>query len=352
MMMKRNVFYLFPLFLIFSFCGSSPSSNNAQGARTGSMPDWVNSVDSVFGRSQYVAAVGYADNRAEAERNALAGLTAFFGQSVQVDRTAVSAYHQAVTNGVTDSWIDTVDMRSIIKTSASMDNLMGAEIKEVWFDSRDMYYAVAVMEKAKCALLYNELILTNLNIIKNLVTIIPSEKNSLDGVIRYRFAAAAADINVSYSNIVRLLDGVPPEGIISGDGYSLEARNIARAVPVGITVTNDRQGRIFGAFDKCFSDLGFESGGGNSRYVLIVNAALTPVDLPANPAIFSRIELSANLTDTNLGLVLLPFNFTAREGHVSLAEAENRCITAAEHSINEEYRELLSAYLSRLMPKS
>jgi len=351
--MKKTVFLvLFPaLFLFFACAGVTQKSGVDADVRTGRAPAWVNSVDAVYSRSQYAAATGFASSRAKAEENALAALTAFFGQSVQVEKSAASAYRQAVVNGVTDGWIDTAEMSSVVKTQAAQDNLMGAEIKEVWFDSRDTYYAVAVMEKARSARIYNELILANLNIIKNLTAMTPDEKRSLEGVIRYRFAAAAADVNISYRNIVRLLDFTPPEGIASGDEYRLEARNIARTIPVGIMLTYDRQGRIFGAFAKCFTDMGFETNTGNSRYVLNINAAVTPIDLPDNPNYFSRIEVAANLTDTSAGLVLLPYIFNAREGHVTQAEAENRAVAAAQRDINDVFSAALSDYLSQLMPR-
>ena len=351
--MKRVFFpcLLAALFLFLSCAGVTRNPGVGAGVSAGRAPAWVTSVDSVFSKSRYVAATGYASSRAMAEKNALAALASFFGQSIQVDTKAAVAYRQAVVNGAAESWIDAAQMSSVVKTQAAQDNFLGAEIKEVWFDSRDTYYAVAVMEKARSAGLYNELIMANLNIIKNLLAMTPNEKNSLEGVIRYRFAAAAADVNVSCANMVRLLDHSAPDGIVSGDEYRLEARNIAKSIPIGIAVTYDRQGRLFGAFAKCFTDLGFDANTGNSRYVLNVNSSVSPVDLPDNPNYFSRIEIAANLTDTNAGLVLLPYTFNAREGHVTQAEAENRAIAAAQRDINETFLDELSDYLSRLMPR-
>lgn len=351
-MIKKTEIILLMLLFVFFSCGGSPSARSVnEGIRAGGAPAWIQSVDSVFNRDLYAAAAGFAPNRAMAEANALAALTAFFGQTVQVDRSAASSYQQAIINGVMDGWIDTAEMRTSVRTSAVMENLMGAEIREVWFDARDTYYAVAVMEKAKAIQIYNELLHANLNIINNLVSMTPNERNSLDGVIRYRFAAIVADINTPYSNIVRLLGGVPPSNIRNGDYYRLEAQNIIRTIPIGIRVTNDRNGRIFGAFAKIFTDLGFETTVNNSRYMLDVNLVLTEVDLPANPNVFSRIEISANLADTMLGVVLLPYNFNSREGHTSLANAENRAIAAAERSISEEFSVLFSNYLTRLHPR-
>ena len=351
--MKINVVWCFCLLAIFSACGSSPA-NSGSGASSsgGGKPAWVDAVDSVYSRARYVAAVGYAADRAVAEKNALASLTAFFGQSIQADQIIINTYQEAVRNGVTAGWTDSLAAQNTIRTSASMDTLIGAEIKEVWLDSRsNTYYAAAVMEKAKAAQAYTEMVLANQSIIDNLVPIGPAGKSSLEGFSRYQFAATIADVNASYRNLLRLLDAPVPAGPANGDEYRLEAQNITKAIPVDITVTNDKSGRVQGAFAKCLSDLGFRSGGDNARYVLRVEITVSPVDLPNNPNKFARMELGANLTDTSGGFVLLPYNFNNREGHNSLSEAENRLYLAAERKINEEYAKLLNEYLSKLLPK-
>jgi hypothetical protein len=48
--------------------------------------------------------------------------------------------------------------------------------------------------------------------------------------------------------------------------------------------------------------------------------------------------------------VLLPYTVSGREGHISVAEAENRAVSAAERQINEKYSALLAEYLSALLP--
>jgi len=314
-------------------------------------PKWVDSVDSVYGRSQYVAAVGNASSRDMAEKNALANLTAIFGQSIKADQTITNTYQEAVRNGVTAGWTDNVAMRNTIQTSALMDTLVGAEVKEVWYDSKSTYYAVAVMEKARTAQLYNEMIKANQSMIENLVNMSQADKNSLEGYSRYHFAAIVADINTTYGNLLQVIGAPLPAGLIKGDNYRLEAQNITKTIPVGIVVRNDKSGRIQGAFAKAFSDIGFRSGGTNSRYILNVDITISPVDLPNNPNKFARIELGANLMDTIQKSVLLPYNFNSREGHNTVSEAENRVYMAAERKINEEYKIILLGYLNQLLPK-
>jgi hypothetical protein len=334
------------LFLALSGCISSPSNNS----RT--KPAWVDSVENSYNRSQYVAAVGYAASREMAEKNALANLTAIFGQSIQADQIIINTYFEAVKKGVTAVWTEDLAMQNTIKTSASMDALVGAEIREVWHDVENKtFYAAAVMEKSKTIQLYNGMIRANQSVIDNLLSINQTEKNTLESFSRYQFAAVVADINFTYGNVLQVLGSPPPVNLAKGDNYRLEAENITKAIPVGITVKNDRSGRIQGAFARALSDIGLRSGGNNSRYILNVDISVSPVDLPNNTNKFSRIELGADLTDTNVNSVLLPFNFSSREGHTTVTEAENRAYMAAERKINEEYKDLLLDYLSNLLPK-
>ena len=346
---------------------SAPSAqkpSGAQGASSASAPQqtavtsgtkkpaWVDSVESVYKRIQYVAAVGYASNREMAEKNAFANLTGFFGQSITADQTIKNTYSEAVKNGKTSGWTDDTHIDNVIKTSASLDTLAGADIRDVWHDTKNnVYYAAAVMEKSKAAAIYTEMVIANMNLINNLTAMAPAEKNSIGGFSRYQFAAAVADINTTYVNVLKLLDALVPSGVVKGDIYRLEAQNIAKTIPVGVSVKNDKAGRIQGAFAKALSDIGFRSGGNNSRYVLNVDITVSPVDLPANTNKFVRIELGANLTDTVTKTVLVPYNFNSREGHATVSEAENRAYSAAERKIGEEYKDILSAYLSQLLPK-
>jgi len=341
--------------------GGLPAQGAAQGAssakqepvlNTGkNQPAWVNSVDSVYNRNQYVAASGGASSREMAEKNALSNLIAIFGQSVIADQTVTNIYKEVVNSGKTGGYTDSTDIENTIRTAASMDSLVGAEIREVWYDSKSEYFAVAVMEKAKTARLYSEMIKANQNLIKNLVNMSQAEKNSMEGYSRYQFAAVVADINISYGNLLRVIGATPPGELKIGDDYRLEAVDIAKAIPIGLKVQNDKAERIQGAFAKAVSDLKFRSGGVNSRYVLDVNIVTSPVDLPNQSNKYTRIELRANLMDTSSGTVLLPYNYNTREGHVSQSEADNRAYSAAEKKIKDDYAKIFNNYISQLIPK-
>jgi hypothetical protein len=236
-----------------------------------------------------------------------------------------------------------------------MDSLVGAEIKDVWYDGKSVYYAAAVMERGKTAVLYTDMINSNRRIIQDLVTISDAEKNTLNAFSRYQLAAAIADTNRVYANVLSVVGKGPgsiiPGELKKGDDYRLEAANITKNIPIGVRVTGDRSDRIRSAFASVISKAGFRSGENNPRYVLEVNLTLTEVQLPNQQNKFARYVVDANLTDTAGGVVLLPYNINGREGHLNLSEAENRAVATAEKKINEGYGGILADYLSTLLPK-
>jgi hypothetical protein len=339
--------------LIFFGCagleyGGTGGASYAGNTGRSSEPNWVRDPYAKYDRQANVAAVGNGNTREMAEKSAFGNLAAIFGQNIHVDEKVSLSYQAAVKNGVTAGWSESTAVDTAIFTSVSMDSLGGAEIGEAWNDGKTTHYAVAVLNKAKASRLYSDMVNSNQAMIDKLVNIPPEGKDTLNGFARYQFAATVADMTRPYVNLLSVIGG-PVPAFKSGDDYRLEALGIINAIPIGITVRNDKSGRIQGAFAKALSDLGLNSGGSNSQYLLDVNIATAPVELPSNPNKFSRIELKADLKDIRLSTVLLPFDFNSREGHTTVAEAENRAYAAAERKINEDYAKLLNNYLYQLL---
>ena len=355
-MFKRILSESLLALFIFLFClhpvfpGGKGESSGKAPASANREPEWVRNPYSKYSEQAYVAAVGRGSSRDVAEKDALGRLIAIFGQSIQVEEKVSTIYQEAVENDVTKKSSEDTTLRSDIRTSASLGSLVGAENGETWDDGNGSFVTIALLNRAKADQTYTEMIKSNQLMIDNLLDMTAEEKNSFEGLSHYYLAAAIADVNISYGNLLSVI-GRPVQGLKIGDEYRLEAANIARAIPVRLSVDNDKSGRIQGAFAKAFSDLGFRSGGSDSRYVLDVGIVTSPVNLSGNPNLFTRIELKADLTDSISGAVLLPYDFNIREGHTSQSEADNRAYMSAERKINQEYSVLLDDYLSRLLLK-
>jgi hypothetical protein len=319
------------------------------------MPVWVNSPYSKYDERLFIARTGFASSPAEAEKSALSNMTAYFGISISDSQRISTVYEEAVRNGAAAQWSDTTTVQRTIETFSSLDALIGAEIRDTWFDGRGVYYALALMDRAKTAVIYNDMIAANKAMIDSLVAISPAEKNTIESFIRYQFAAVVADINVSYGNVLKVLGLTPAAELVRGDVYRLEAVSITRAIPVRVTVQReaniDAAGRIENAFTKALTGYGFRTGGPGSPYTLQVNLSVTEAQLSGQQIKFARYEISAVFLDSRTGIGLHSFSINGREGHSNFPEAVNRVLAIAEQRINEEYLDSLSEAFSRLLPR-
>jgi hypothetical protein len=192
----------------------------------------------------------------------------------------------------------------------------------------------------------------NQKIIDTLVDIPSSDRNSMDSLARFQFAATIAEVNRVFANVLSVIGAAIPEGMKRPEDYRLEASAIMNTIPVMVTVENDRNGRIRGAFTSALSSAGFRTGGTNSRYQLQARLSFSEVQLPSQTTNkFLRYLIDGDFVDTSTGDILFPYSINGREGHISLPEAEIRALGAAEGKIREDYIDALSAYLYRLIPK-
>jgi hypothetical protein len=307
-----------------------------------------------YPQNRYIAAVGAAANRANAEKQAFAALAAFFGQSVKSDIAVSAAYSQAVRNGIV-SVSEKTEVRETIVTAAALDNLIGAAIGGVWEDGRGTVYALAYIEKERAVLIYTELIRINQRNIESLVSVNAAGKNTFDGYARYRLASLLAGMNAQYSSIVSLAGGskaaLASLNLADAASLSLEADGIIKNIPVGFSVRNDRNSRVRDAFAKVLSGEGLRTQGSGSPYVLEIDIDMEEVKLNSN--FFScRYTVSANLTDRAAGVVLIPFNISGRANHsASYSEAQNRAFIEIEREISGKYPAAFREGLAALLPR-
>jgi hypothetical protein len=315
-------------------------------------PAWITRPNTGYPETQYIAAAGEGKTTEEAQYKARAELLYKFGMNLTDESVIADIYRQTDNNGNV-SFSNTITSDRKISVSAE-GILAGCEIKETWKNTNGTEcYALAVMEKVKTISMYNDIIVRLSQSITETINI--PDKNTLDGYARYRSAAVMAKDVDSCVNVLRFAGGSAsiPAGLKSEKEYLIEANNIIKTIPVRVTVVRgsefDKAGRIRAAFAQAIGNVGFRTGDNSSPYSLEVTLSLSEVQLANQQNIFVRYEISANLMDIKSKQGLLPvYSINGREGHITLSEAENRAIAAAERRINEEYRNLLEENLLRL----
>jgi hypothetical protein len=235
-------------------------------------------------------------------------------------------------------------MTQSIEAGAAMGNLIGVEIKETWYDTKNKtWWAVAVMEKAQGRERYaGELDKTIRDI--NLLS-------DISGGVSFKTTAKCTSARgllpraELYAQILSMLGGPDRQMeltrlVLKVDDTLKQAENM----PVEIRVAGDVGGQFKAVFAKAFTDLGYRTSNNNSPIILDVTVNFEPA--PRNSYYNTFYAVDAVLKDTRNKSELFTYNIKDRESHPSgQTEANNRAVIGAVRRIEGEFSGILREYL-------
>lgn len=329
-------------------CASSNSAVNTASSGDRQRPLWVDNPREVFPEARYISATGYGMDRQAAEEQALGQLVAIFGQTVSGETVVSSRYTEAVREGkiLVD---EGTAVQQAVTSSWEQKTIIGAEIKDTWFDGSRTTYAVAVMDKSRAMVQYSDLLESNEEAIQKLTSAAPAY--TLESYARFNLAVSIAETNAGFLSILSVLSpgaaAARRSSLSSPEELRLECRKIAEHIPISIQVENDRDDRIRAAFAFVVANGGFKVADSDARYSIRATVRFSEADLPRNPNKFVRYQIDAILSDSENNTSVMPYNISGREGHVTVEEAEQRAVRAAEKKIKSDFSVRFEEFLSR-----
>lgn len=317
------------------------------------MPEWVNVPATVYPNDAYITYVGNAPDRDSAEIKALQGLASVFEQSVKSSSEASERMIRAKADGKVASVSENTFSQNIRRT-VDVDNLIGVEAREFWFDGQSTWYAIAVLDREKAAGIYSDMIHKNAATMSAIVSRSRSDKNSFDGYAAYDFAE---DIALENESHLKKMSVIKPSAVSalksacpSSKEFHAKKMEIAKNIPICVIMQNDEGGRLAAAFSEAVSSLGFRgSYDGRVRYVLTSSVNFERSDASDGKTTRCRYNVEGYLLDTATQQQLVPFTLSGREGHVDYPEAKNRAVKSLEAKIKKDFASQFSAYLKNLV---
>ncbi len=340
----------FSLFLCFSFVSISAFSMGRSDV-SHKIPDWVNSSSSAYPSSEYLTYAGEGAERKNAELDALRGLTAVFGQNATSATSSSRRLVEAESGGkVAFAQASAIDQE--ILQQVDHDDVIGLEFKEYFVDSKSgKNYALAVMNKAKTAQIYKDMMLKNQKVINELFDQIKSgDENTLQNYARLDFAEEIAERNEKYSNRLNVLNSslykeISPK-ISTKTFIHKKKLDMAEKIPICVFVTQDSDGRIAKTFQEIVSSLGFNSTlGSNERYKIEVKLNLTESSSSDGKTFFCEYTVEAALIDTFIGETIIPMTMSGREGSTTYQNAVVRSKQKIAAKAKGEFQKNFSEYL-------
>jgi len=249
-----------------------------------------------------------------------------------------------------------------------MDKLIGAEIVNIWEEPRPggMFYALAVINRQRTIAIYSEIIRINQINIEYLINMDEEEKNTVNGIARYKLAAQIAKRNEKYTEVISAAGGsTEPLKLHSAGftGLSLddEAQKIIKNTTVAIEISIYVDGEIYDDYgnrnrlrDAAAKIIEREQlqtvQGNNSLYNLEI---IVYMDTSFSNALFySNYNVSSKLIENSTGRTRYTFNgMSAREWRSTKKEAIDAAFTLIERRINEQYSLELKNFFGKLIPE-
>ncbi|HZK20418.1 MAG TPA: LPP20 family lipoprotein [Treponemataceae bacterium] len=355
--MKKS-FVSIGLFCAFVFLYNSCVTNTHLDGSSKTAPEWVINVNTVYPNSDWLAAVGYANDRVSAENQAVAQLGKSIKQRVEAETIARQTLESAGAERVNlQKQTQLISAYSAsITTQSVLDEIAGIRIKEVWTASDRTVYAVAAVNRDEAGRYYAEKIAQYESAINSEILYAINHEATFDAVNSMIHAATLAQETEPFIDILSVVHPSLYKKIDlsyqSAQAVEVLAQREVQKIVVGVYVAGDVSGRIAQAFANQIAQAGFKSkllsdfsestiAEQNIPYCVKTQVSFHEVDMSANAKYeFVRFVVESELFNVNTGQVVLPYTINGREAHNTVSEARQRGVRSIEEKIASEYNNL------------
>ncbi|HAH61699.1 MAG TPA: hypothetical protein DCL73_06335 [Treponema sp.] len=340
-------FFIFILLILQAYIYGYSKNKSAD---YGSMPGWVNIPSSSYAVGKYFSTVGDGPDRQTAELKAVQGIASLFGQNVVSVATAKQQMEHSETGGESTNSRNQTVSQDIIQ-DVNQDDVVGVEIKEYWFDSKNnVWYVLAVLDKDKTASLYGTMIRKNNDLINGFVDRAGTAGAPMDTYACFASAETIAETNDVYLKRLSVVNSETGKALraesLSVSELTAKMKEVAGMIPVLVDIQGDETGRIAAEFAEVIADEGFlTSSGKKERYELTGAIQFSATENSTGTIKYCRYTIDCAFRDTVSGATLIPYNKAGREGAGNQEEAKSRAVNALQKAVGSEFASVLSDYL-------
>jgi hypothetical protein len=316
----------------------------------GKRPDWIDGESIQYPSSRYLTGVGYDPDRKSSEDKARAEIAKIFFSKIDSRTRSYQDYLQITSKGKSKTR-ETFSIEEITKVS-TQKVLSGVRISSVYQDTEPepIFYALAVLDRDQSAKILRDKIQQLDQDIKGLLTRAKGEGDMLAKVKYLKQSIQKHILREAYDAELRI---VSPSGTgISSPIHFTEIKSrlesiLLRDFLIGVSVNGSRAVEIQEALVQGLNQQGFSIGEDLSRAKVLVRGAVEIKALDRGSPEWKYVQWRAHfdLVDKVGGSVFGSVSKTGREGHRSLAQAEDRAVRKIRKALTTEISEEMRRYI-------
>ncbi len=328
--------------LIVGGCATAPVDVVSGGRR----PMWMDNPHAKYPLKYYLTAVGEGDSLKDAQSVAVGNLAKIFHSDIKVEEHLQERYFELM--GDKNSYQETSKFDRDVRVSSGM-TLVNVQYADSYRDTVGRIYSLAYINRHLTSKIYVSRLEEN---DKRTVSYV---KKSKTGVPAVEYAALSAAVAISSDSqlLLEQLDVISSTAkkamqmSYEHDQLLHQLADAAGRVHFTVSVSGDQSEKICGSLESLVTDMGFVI---DKRSPLKIKCEVTleDTDLKRGDLSFVRYEAKIDVLDIS-GQTVVSVSKRGREGHVSKAEAEARCLRTISSLIDQDLKVRLKKYFDGLV---
>lgn len=311
-------------------------------------PDWISGISSRYPKERFLAGIGSAESRKDAEATAYAAISRIFIAEINQRTQEREKYFQTDTKDKS-TWYRDIEIEQLttVSTRKVLENVY---IAETYLDKENQtYYALAVMDRLKAASVFRQRITTLDLEHEELLKLARVTNNKLQKVRLLHKAIKKMHLRDAYNTDLRVvsLTGSGYESLSQISGLQQKLQDfLSRNFRITIIVTGKNSDLIKKAVIEGLNRHGLP--------VSLKNVATPDIEIKGSVdfqpiemqhAEFIRWNLSFVLRDPSTNKIIGSINRHGREGHLTKSQARIRALHAAQRKLSSEISKHLADYI-------
>ncbi len=333
--MIQKLFFFVSLLFIIACAGQKVIAQKSR-------PAWIDQPGSTYPESEYIVAVGSADNLKDAENAALGNLAKVFSVEIKVDETLVNRYVEkngdvsgsALLIGKTDT-----------KTIQDLKNI---QIARTFFSkSEGLYYALAVLDRKQTARIYRQEIQDNTIKIKDDMEKYQLQPHSLLRLKYINRALQTAKVNAALTERYKIITA----GQSLPDLYPLQKLSDLQAKELGnigisIAPQNSMDNDVENYLKNLIGKIGLKISGQPSDLNMRYRLESKPMQINRPNMYALKWNITIDLINKMSDQGKHTFSFGKRTVSINRDQAEMRMKKAIQKWINTKFKQDLQRILT------
>ena len=339
--MKSNVAIFAVITLLITACSFTPDNSD-------SPPDWVNGQSKKYASALYLSGQGSAPSLDDAKDRARSDLAKQFEVAIKEHGQQSQVFTSEQANGETMQSLDQRITRQLLTYTSR--TLQGVEIVEQWQDqSRDMYYALAVLSRNKARQQFEQ----NLRILdqqsRQRLLQAEAETSPLRRASLVQQAIDSQQQRIVVQSSLQVVDlsgqGKPPTLSLSELIRSRDA--LLKDISIQPAATGEMATELVKLLSGAIAGAGFSIENTNrADYRLTVRTLLDPV-FEDNGWYWLRGTLEINLIDdagNDVGVQRWPLKVSS----TNIKRSQQRLLSAVDKLLKSELRDVLLGFAVKI----